>query len=99
MCQKAIFVGQLAGSSSDPLVVWLIDSSGERFNVEWPPGFYARFEPEVRLIAPDRSVVAQAGDTVRLVGGLSSVTGAVGACEVNGRGGLAVALTPDDGAP
>lgn len=58
--------------------LWL-EKSGERVSVVWPHGYRARFDPP-RLVAPDGTVVATAGDRVRSGGGL--VPTAMPRCDV-----------------
>lgn len=59
-------VGQLAGNTGDPSVVWLIGSGGERLEIVWPAGFAVRFDGEVELLDDHGQHVAFGGETVYL---------------------------------
>jgi len=54
----------LAGSPSDPRLAWLVRPGGQRLDVEWPPGFTARFAPGLEILDASGDVVFRAGDTV-----------------------------------
>jgi hypothetical protein len=52
-------------------------ASGRRVRTEWPPGYFATFDPSLAIHAPDGSIIAMAGQdlTARSVGGLFICTG------------------------
>jgi hypothetical protein len=85
VCDKALFIGRLAGDRNDERLVWFIDGDGSRVDVNWPRGFGVRFGPEPQLIGPDGVQIAGAGEAVRLGGGFGASSRIFNACEVNGR--------------
>jgi hypothetical protein len=63
----------LHGSASDSRVAWAIDTrSGQRFELVWPPGYRARFTPQLAVLDGSGAVVGHEGD--RITGGCNSVT-------------------------
>jgi hypothetical protein len=54
--------GTLAGSPTDPRVAWLVGSQGGRKEIVWPPGFTARFDPDLAVLDASGKVVYRAGD-------------------------------------
>jgi len=55
----------LHGDASDPRLAWLVDTShGTRMDVVWPPGFRARFTPNLEVLDAREVVVLKAGDAV-----------------------------------
>ena len=85
VCDKGLFSGRLTGDERDSRLVWLTSPTGDRLDVDWPIGFSVRFHPQMEVIAPDGVVVGKAGEEIRLGGGISSTTGVLNTCEVNGR--------------
>ncbi len=47
----------LAGSPTDPRVAWLVDPTGGRREIVWPPGFTARFDPDLAVLDASGKVV------------------------------------------
>jgi hypothetical protein len=54
----------LAGAPSDPRLAWLVGPGGKRLDVEWPPGFTARFDPALEILDAGGNVVLRAGDAI-----------------------------------
>ena len=55
----------IRGSLDDPKRVWGIDnSSGARVELLWPPGYSARFEPDLVIIDEDGEVVGHDADLI-----------------------------------
>lgn len=54
----------LRGDAGDPRVAWLLQPDGTRFEVVWPPGFVARFNPDLEIIDASGSSVLRAGDRI-----------------------------------
>lgn len=54
----------LVGSPDDPRFTWLISLNGHRTDLVWPPGYSARFAPELEVLNEAREVVFQQGDAV-----------------------------------
>ncbi len=72
VCADVHLSGTLAGSSTDPRVAWLVLSNGARSDIVWPPGYSARFDPDLAVLDASGKVVYRAGDTVEggcVVGG------------------------------
>lgn len=84
MCESALAEGILHGDPGDPRVAWLINPDGLRYELQWPRGFTARFNPELELVASNGEVVAREGDDLDLGGGFSAPDGAFSVCEING---------------
>jgi hypothetical protein len=59
-------VGALAGSASDPELVWLTASAGTRMSVVWPAGYRVAFGPDAAIYDAEGKLFARAGDTIRL---------------------------------
>jgi len=53
----------LAGDPNDPQVAWLAVSSGRKQTI-WPPGFSARFDPNLQVLDAAGRVVFHAGDKI-----------------------------------
>ncbi len=53
----------LAGSATDPRVAWLVGPGGRR-EIIWPPGFRARFSPDLEVLDASGTVVFRAGDQI-----------------------------------
>jgi hypothetical protein len=49
-CRGVGLEATLAGDPTDPRVAWLIDDQGRRHDLIWPPGYTARFSPELHVI-------------------------------------------------
>jgi hypothetical protein len=55
----------LHGSPSDPRVTWATDDrSGRRFELVWPVGYQALFDPQLVLLDPTNVAVAREGDQI-----------------------------------
>jgi hypothetical protein len=65
---SAIGVGgwTITGSPSDPQVVWLVSGDGTRMATKlvWPPGYRARFNPDLQILDANGLVVYLDGDQV-----------------------------------
>ena len=58
--------GNLSGDARSREVAWLETESGEHLSIIWPEGFKAVFDPGVTLVDGHGSLVAHAGDRIRL---------------------------------
>jgi hypothetical protein len=67
----------LEGSLADGVYGRL--ASGKRIPTQWPPGYFATFDPDLAVHAPNGSVIARAGDSL----------------DVGGIGGLFICTDPD----
>lgn len=54
----------LAGNPADPRVAWLEFGGGGRQEIVWPPGFTARFTPQLEILDASGSTVFRAGDSI-----------------------------------
>jgi hypothetical protein len=54
----------LHGDAADPRVAWLVSDLGSRIDVVWPPGYRARFAPDLQVLDAGDAVVLKAGDPV-----------------------------------
>lgn len=54
----------LAGSAVDPRVTWLVSVNGNRIDLVWPPGYAARFAPDLEVLNEANEVVFRQGDVV-----------------------------------
>lgn len=63
-CAGVAVDGVLRGDPSDPRVAWLTSSTGGRIDVAWQPGYAARFDPTMEILAPGGTVVLRDGDPV-----------------------------------
>lgn len=63
-CRGVGLDGTLAGSPTDPRVTWLAMSGGGRHEIIWPPGFTARFDPDLAVLDASGKVVYRAGDKI-----------------------------------
>jgi hypothetical protein len=59
-------VGALAGSASDPELVWLTSSAGTRMSIIWPAGYRVAFQPDAAIHDAEGRLFARAGDTITL---------------------------------
>ena len=73
----------LTGDSHATPSVWGIDNTGRRFDIVWPYGFHARFDPALEVLDPTGRVVAKAG----LVSDASGAGGgdSVAICDIGGQ--------------
>ena len=55
----------LTGSATDPRLVWMM--AGQRYDLEWPVGYSARFTPQLELLNQSGVVVGREG--TELIGG------------------------------
>ena len=72
----------LAGDASKSPPVWGVDGAGATFAIFWPPGFTARFSPDLEVLDPSRHVVERAGLVTDLGGGGDPATGGFDVCSV-----------------
>jgi hypothetical protein len=63
-CRGVGLEATLAGSRTDPRVAWLLGAGGSRQEIIWPPGFTARFDPNLAVLDADGEVVYRAGDRI-----------------------------------
>ena len=84
LCHDAGVEGLLRGRIGDARVVW-IENAGSRVDISWPPGFIARFAPELELLGPTGDVIAHDGDHVQLGGGYMADEPIFMACQIDGR--------------
>ena len=69
-CGMVGFDATLAGSPTDPRLVWLMagsspyGSSGERIDVVWPSGYRVRFSPALEVLDDTDMVRLHGGDRV-----------------------------------
>ena len=54
----------LAGDPNDPRVAWLASTGGGRREIIWPPGFSARFDPNLEVLDAAGREVFRAGDKI-----------------------------------
>jgi hypothetical protein len=54
----------LAGDPSDPRIAWLTASGGQRIDITWPPGYTARFAPDLVVLDASGTIVFREGSTV-----------------------------------
>ena len=54
----------LHGDAADPHVAWLVNDLGNRIDVTWPPGYRARFTPEIEVLDANGVVVLKEGDAI-----------------------------------
>ncbi|HXR27806.1 MAG TPA: hypothetical protein VN771_08065 [Candidatus Baltobacteraceae bacterium] len=55
----------LRGNVADPRVAWLVDNDlGTRIDVVWPPGYRAKFTPNLEVLDENGVVLLRAGDAV-----------------------------------
>ncbi len=52
----------LAGDPKVSPVAWGVNIDGRRIDIEWPPGFTARFAPDLEILNPADACGANAGD-------------------------------------
>jgi hypothetical protein len=63
-CPTVGLEATLTGSPNDPRLAWLSTSEGRRVELVWPPGYGARFAPDLEVLNESGSVVFRAGDVV-----------------------------------
>jgi hypothetical protein len=62
----------LHGSATDSRVAWATDDrSGQRFELIWPPGYRAAFDPRLAVLDNNGRIVARDGD--QITGGCDNV--------------------------
>ena len=54
----------ITGDPSDSRIAWLIVGTGQRKDVLWPPGYRARFDPQLQILDQNGRVVLREGDHV-----------------------------------
>jgi hypothetical protein len=54
----------LVGDPGDAQVAWLETSDGRTIALTWPPGYAARFDPDLTVVDGDGQVRFRAGDRV-----------------------------------
>lgn len=62
-CRDVGLDATLAGDAHDPRVAWLL-IQGKRADIIWPPGFSARFTPELEVLDHTGKVVFRSGDRI-----------------------------------
>lgn len=55
---------RLTGDPSDQRITWLTASSGQRIDVIWPPGYTARFTPNLEVLDANGNVAFREGSKV-----------------------------------
>jgi hypothetical protein len=63
-CRGIGLEATLIGDPADPRVAWLDDDRGGRHELIWPPGYTARFTPELRVIDTSGTVVFRGGERI-----------------------------------
>ncbi len=63
-CAMIGFSAVLHGSATDPHLTWVVNDLGTRIDVLWPPGYRARFTPNLEVLDASGVVVARSGDPV-----------------------------------
>jgi hypothetical protein len=63
-CRGVGLDATLAGAADDPRVAWLVAAGGGQADIIWPPGFTARFDPELEILNQSGAVVYKAGDKI-----------------------------------
>jgi hypothetical protein len=63
-CRGVGLEATLAGDATDHRVAWLVVDGGRRWDVVWPPGFRARFDPNLAVLDASGRVVYRAGDKI-----------------------------------
>jgi hypothetical protein len=64
VCAGIALSAVLHGDATDPHIAWLIADPGKRVEVTWPPGYRARFTPNLEVLDGSEVVVIRAGDPV-----------------------------------
>jgi hypothetical protein len=54
----------LHGSAADPRVAWLVNDLGTRVDVVWPPGYRARFNPNLEVLDASGVVLLRLADVI-----------------------------------
>lgn len=86
----------LHGSAADPRVTWATDNgSGTRFELLWPFGYRARFDPSLELVDSYGAAVGHEGD--QIVGSCLSQPGDGGAVRVDASEIRPATWQPGDG--
>jgi hypothetical protein len=63
-CRGIGFDGTVVGDAADPRIVWLeTERHGTKLLV-WPPGYVARFDPDLQVIDSTGRIVFRGGDRV-----------------------------------
>ncbi len=63
-CRGVGLDATLTGDPMDPRVTWLLDEGGRRQDIVWPPGFTARFTPELEVLDASGAIVFSDGDEI-----------------------------------
>ena len=63
-CRGVGLEATLVGDPADPRIVWLTDAEGRRRDLIWPPGYTARFAPELQVIDRSGTVVFVGGERI-----------------------------------
>ena len=63
-CRGVGVEATLHGNLSDPRITWLTGSTGQRMDIVWPPGYSARFTPNLEVLDGNGNVVFREGSTV-----------------------------------
>ena len=63
-CRGVGFEATLNGSPSDPRITWITASGGQRHEIVWPPGYTARFTPNLEVLDANGNVVFREGSRV-----------------------------------
>ncbi|HXX60778.1 MAG TPA: hypothetical protein VEI48_05770 [Candidatus Sulfotelmatobacter sp.] len=72
----------LEGDASQSPPVWGVDRAGATFDIFWPPGFTARFSPDLEVLDPSGRVVERGGLVTDLGGGGDPNSGSFDVCSV-----------------
>ena len=64
VCAGIALSAILHGDATDPHIAWLIADPGKRVEVTWPPGYRARFTPDLEVLDEQGVVVLKEGDGV-----------------------------------
>lgn len=63
-CRDIGLDATLMGDPSDPRLTWLTASDGRRIDVIWPPGYTARFTPNLEVLDGSGNVAFRDGSKV-----------------------------------
>lgn len=64
-CRGIGIEGRLVGLPSDPRLAFLLTDQGLRIDLVWPPGYTARFAPELEVLSDAGAVMFRHGDRPR----------------------------------
>jgi hypothetical protein len=64
-CDGIDLNAELMGDPDDPRVAWVVDTVRGRLEIVFPPGFSARFTPDLVVLDDEGSTVGVEGDHVR----------------------------------